>query len=141
MAPAATYDLFKSAILPRFKAHDVERFVLYVMSDELEKDDTVAGIYRKSLLYLVSNSYQKTRFQLNDKGIPLLGMEKFLKPVRSDLAPHQGRGQIFVSGRDPETGSKSHGGFDNDLATMNSMLRSILGTTPKRGFTREDLDY
>ena len=41
------------------------------------------------------------------------------------------------------TESTSHGGFDNDVATMNSLLRTILGNepTPGKRFTREILDY
>jgi hypothetical protein len=141
MAPAATQDLFTSAVLPRFQGHDIERLTLYILSDEKEKDDTVAGIYRKSLLYLVSNSYQKSRFKLNGESVPLLGMAKFIEPVRKALGPHQGRGRIYVSGVDTETASESHGGFDNDVPTMNSLLRTILGATPTREFSPEDLDY
>jgi hypothetical protein len=41
------------------------------------------------------------------------------------------------------TESTSHGGFDNDVATMNSLLRTILGAEPTSGnlFTKELLDY
>ena len=37
--------------------------------------------------------------------------------------------------------SHSHGGFDNDCATMNSVLTRVLGSAPKRLFTGRDLHY
>jgi hypothetical protein len=41
------------------------------------------------------------------------------------------------------TTSKTHGGFDNDEATMNSVLRAVLGLdeNPERHFTKEELEY
>ena len=35
----------------------------------------------------------------------------------------------------------THGGFDNDPATMNSVLTRILGRKPKYPFNARDLDY
>jgi hypothetical protein len=37
--------------------------------------------------------------------------------------------------------SESHGGFDNDEATMNSVLFRILGAAPMRPFTVRDLRF
>ncbi len=38
--------------------------------------------------------------------------------------------------------SETHGGFDNDPATMNDVLKGVLGTDkPSRPFTEEDLKY
>ena len=37
--------------------------------------------------------------------------------------------------------SESHGGFDNDPATLNSVLERILGRTPTREFRSRDLQY
>ena len=37
--------------------------------------------------------------------------------------------------------SRSHGGFDNDPATMNSVLVRILDGAPRRKFTARDLNY
>jgi hypothetical protein len=37
--------------------------------------------------------------------------------------------------------SSSHGGFDNDAATMNSLLKNILGRQPTAPFTEEELAY
>ena len=37
--------------------------------------------------------------------------------------------------------SESHGGFDNDVDTMNSVLTRILGARPRRFFEVRDLRY
>jgi len=37
--------------------------------------------------------------------------------------------------------SDSHGGFDNDPATLNAVLCRILGRKPTRAFTARDLAY
>jgi hypothetical protein len=39
------------------------------------------------------------------------------------------------------TRSKSHGGFDNDVHSMNFLLKTILGKPPKRPFKPEDLHF
>lgn len=41
----------------------------------------------------------------------------------------------------PLSRSNSHGGFDDDPATMNSLMWRILGTNPARKFTVRDLQY
>jgi hypothetical protein len=141
LAPACTHDLFSSHILPRLKDHMVERLRLFVLSDDKEKKDTVKKIYRKSLLYLVSNSYQKTRQELNRAGIPLLGMATHLPLLSSVLNPLQSRAAVYESGADAATASDSHGGFDNDPVTMNTLLREVLGGEPTRKFEKKDLDF
>ncbi|MBI5277090.1 MAG: peptidase C1 [Burkholderiales bacterium] len=50
----------------------VQRLWLHMLADGLERDDNVAALYRKSLLYLVSNALEP------DQRTPLLGMEKVL---------------------------------------------------------------
>jgi pimeloyl-ACP methyl ester carboxylesterase len=141
LAPACTHDLFRSHILPRLKDHTIERLRLFVLSDDKEKKDTVKKIYRKSLLYLVSNSYQKTRQQLNQAGIPLLGMATYLPLLSSVLNPLQSRAVVYESGTDPETAADNHGGFDNDTVTMNTLLQEVFGGPPQREFVKKDLDF
>ncbi|MFP5245667.1 MAG: C1 family peptidase, partial [Thermoanaerobaculia bacterium] len=71
LAPAATTELFSKEILPQVEAGKCPPPSMYILSDEGERDDDV-GPYGKSLLYLVSNAFEKSR------EMPLLGMEKFL---------------------------------------------------------------
>jgi len=106
---------------------------IYNLLDELEQDDTVTALYHKSLLYLVSNAFER------EKERPLLGMQKFSADVRKvgELPRiHYSNG---ATGK--ITRSTTHGGFDNDVFTMNHILRRVLGGAPSRPFTEEDLDY
>ncbi|MCO6418225.1 hypothetical protein JYK14_18945 [Siccirubricoccus sp. KC 17139] len=144
MAPAITVELFNATLRPLIEAGKCPVPDTYVLSDQGERDDTV-GPYGKSLLYLVSNAFEARR------ATPILGMEKFIRPVpegpkvepalRALLEP-----TLVVAGATPPAGlgpsrSNSHGGFDNDADTLNSILRRILGGAPARPFTTRDLQY
>jgi hypothetical protein len=136
LAPAASIALYDSHYLPVLRGKTklkLERLQVFNLRDELEKDDNVAKIYRKSLLYLVSNSFEGKRNR------PLLGMEKFAKQVtrvKGMPAFHYSNG---VSGN--ATRSRTHGGFDNDTFTLNHVLRTVLGKPSTQPFTSADLDY
>jgi len=141
LAPASKVDLFKKTYLPILEnktALKINQMFIYNLFDELEKDDNVAGIYRKSLLYLVSNAFE-SKNKKRVKKTPLLGMEKFSKnitPIDNKLTIHYSNG---LSGN--KSRSTSHGGFDNDPTTMNSILKTILDKNPKVKFTKENLKY
>lgn len=133
MAPAATNDLFVKLYKPLLEKKFIKDLSIYNLTDKLELDDTVAGVYRKSLLYLVSRSFEE------EGNAPILGMEKYNKQLD---ASHPALKIIYSKGsKSGKTSSKSHGGFDNDPNTMNDMLKRILGKKPKRPFTKKDLDY
>lgn len=134
MAPACTTDLFKGAYLPRLgktgTASGLAKLWQYNLIDQRELDDTT-GPYSKSLLYWVSNAFE------DDKKMPLLGMETFADGL--SLKPDH---KIHYAGRSAAiTNSKSHGGFDNDRATMNNILKNIIGRKPSaaNGFRPEDV--
>ena len=133
-APACTHDLFEESIKPSLVKQRVSELVHFLLDDGTERDDSVAMIYRKSLLYLVSRSYQA-------KGeiVPIMGMQKHLDKLPVDGV--QNRIKTFNTADHPDkTTSKKHGEFDNDVATMNSMLSFVLGTDPVRPFKRSDLE-
>ena len=136
MAPACSIEQYKQTYLPVIQGKTslkIENLYIYNLMAQLERSDNVGGVYEKSLLYLVSNAFERK------KGKPLLGMAKFKKLVSTA----QGRPKfIYSNGVDgKESLSTSHGGFDNDPATMNNILYSILGKTPKEPFKKGDLDY
>jgi len=137
MAPACSLELYHSSYLPVLqgkRATSIEDMTIYNLKDSLEKDDNVAGVYRKSLLYLVSNAFERDK-----DGKPILGMEKFKQGVTSS-----GKKPVFIySSGSGSTGSHStsHGGFDNDKETMNHILKRILKAKPTREFTDADLKY
>ena len=151
MAPAIRVDTFKQRLLPALESGKTPLPSLYILSDKLERDDTV-GPYAKSLLYLVSNAFEGTR------EVPILGMKAFIEADRqlAKLFGGQvdGRPALVVSDgtaldpagekaaiRQGASVSRSHGGFDNDTATMNSVLTRVLDGPPKRLFTARDLHY
>ncbi len=134
MAPACTVDLFERHYRKRIgkkgSADGIAKMVQYNLIDQRELDDSV-GPYRKSLLYFVSRAFEEER------KAKLLGMEIGLddlsKPITHDLH-YAGRGASI-------TDSKTHGGFDNDRATMNHILATVTGKKPsqKKGFQESDL--
>jgi hypothetical protein len=154
MAPAITTELFKEKLLRHIQNGDCPLPTMYILSDIGERDDTVWA-YGKSLLYLVSNSFERKR------ETPILGMERFINGKNKDLNKEyidpvisnlysKSTGDwpsLVISGAVPPEAkvrpdvsrSDSHGGFDNDLYTMNSVLFRILGKRPAREFTLRDL--
>jgi hypothetical protein len=151
LAPAIRTDTFKQLLLPGLEAGQIPLPSLYLLSDTLERGDSV-GPYGKSLLYLVSNAFEGTR------EVPILGMKAcldadmllaklFAKAVDDRPAlvvskgiPIDAANEIAAVSQGASV-SHSHGGFDNDCATMNSVLTRVLGSTPKRLFTGRDLHY
>jgi hypothetical protein len=122
MAPACTVDVYKNAYVPALRGANpvVRKLRQYNLTDRREQDDSLLGVYQKSLLYIVSNAFEER------KEMPLLGMEKF-----SGTTPLAGDHVIYYAGRDTaRTDSFSHGGFDNDVKTMNDILTTILGKKP-----------
>lgn len=137
-APACTVDFFVGSIAPHLKSGVVGKVTHFQLSDQHELDDTV-GPYGMSLLYLVSRAYQDKR-----NVVPILGMEKYAKRAESvlkKLKVPKNRYERHVTGAaKAKTRSTTHGGFDNDLPTMNEMLEVILGRKPRPAFKKSDLD-
>ncbi len=79
LAPAATVDLFNRAFLPNLRSgtFGIDAMHVYNLTDEVEKDDNVGMVYRKSLLYLVSRAFEETV----DPAEALLGMQCYSKDL------------------------------------------------------------
>ncbi len=125
MAPACTADFFKEHYEPYLKGQGAlkvqDKVYLYDLTKELELQDTVSASlpllpsYSHSLLYLVSRAYE-------DKAeTPLAGMQIYLKAM-----PTSAKLDITYSGQG-KTASKTHGGFDNDVLTLTTIMSRILG--------------
>jgi hypothetical protein len=151
MAPAITVQLFKNSMVSAIAQQKCPHPTMYVLSDTGERDDNVWA-YGKSLLYLVSNAFEGTR------ETPLLGMERYVSDQGAEGKQFvdaemnalfkrtvNGLPSLVVAGRSegPASTSRSdtHGGFDNDPDTMNSVLWRILGGKPARPFTTRDLQF
>lgn len=133
-APACTINLFKQAYLPAIRQKTIEQFALFTLTDSAERDDHCAHIYNKSLLYLVSNSFEeKQRIPLYRDGEPILGMKKFVDKdeVLSSLF-ESGDADWILSPNLAPVGSinrstaTAHGSFDDDEATVMATLSRIL---------------
>lgn len=139
MAPASTVELFSSKYAPYLNSPDQEfginQMAIYNLTDKLEKDDSV-GPYRKSLLYFVSRSFEE------NTPSAILGMQKYSKEIEQqqitnlDFLYSHGSEDV-----EPRTLSTTHGGFDNDPATLNTILTSIIGQSPSRPFKDTDLKF
>lgn len=152
-APACTAALFEEKYLPAIKRQAIEDFDLYTLTDAAERDDNCAGIYHKSLLYLVAHSFEdKASVPIfRPKGTPILGMQRTIddsttlkrlfngKTIRHILAPNA----VGETGNNSSTASH-HGDFDDDKPTTRSLLLRILGkdkapaSLGKFEFTRSD---
>ncbi len=144
-APACTVQFANRHYAPH--AQLMQRLYLRVLSDRVERNDSVAAVYRKSLLYLVSNALEL------DWRTPILGLHNAFRPDYSGWdgtsstgdalrAWHEAAraagmhkaGRLTVQGDDsvitalPERRiSAGHGSFDNDLAAISQTLVHITG--------------
>jgi hypothetical protein len=136
LAPAGTVDLFTDLVQPFLKAPHpdfrIQEMTIYNLDDELEQEDEVTKAYNKSLLYLVSRAFEEETPER------ILGMEKYSKTVERRILP---RLTIHYAPSPRVTMSETHGGFDNDLKTMNHVLKRVYGDDPRKPFTEESLDY
>lgn len=133
LAPAITCDLYRKTAMPLVGSKDTDQIAnlsVFTMNDGLERDDAV-GPYDKSLLYLIYHALEAK------KETPILGLQDSLID-EPDIARHFGlagnrnnsRTDVVFSISDdgPKNSSASvtHGGFDNDSDTMESVLRRIM---------------
>ncbi|MFZ7128186.1 MAG: C1 family peptidase [Desulfobacterales bacterium] len=136
-APACTMVLFRKHYLPLLKGSDrrIRKFALYTLTDQAEQDDHCANIYNKSLLYLVSQAFEDEFNALDPgwPGVPLLGMEKFVKNDADLKRLFETDAADWVispnTSEDPckSAGSATHGGFEDDPAIVRGTLSRILG--------------
>lgn len=153
LAPAATTELFYSHYKPLIETPNnlfgIDAMTTYNLSDKLERDDSVGEVYRKSLLYLVSRSFEDVLggnededAQKDKRGARLLGMQRYSVPVDRRVGQ---KAEFIYSGTSNgkgRTASRTHGGFDNDIDTMNDLLKRISNQiNPTRLFNQQDLSY
>ncbi len=142
-APAASVGLFETHYYPYLIApprqFGIDRMRVLNLNDRLEQDDTVGGVYRKSLLYLVSRAFEERPPEA------LLGMQvhadELMNKDKMDAVADRFAFDYADGRPSGVTESVSHGGFDNDAASMNTLLRNILESQPAHPFDRQTLDY
>ena len=128
MAPACQNALLKQAY--ETVATKGTPIRIYNLSDKMEQDDIV-GLpwlpllrYNKSLLYLVSNAFEPLDSNL-------AGMEKFAANLPAWPSLEVTYSKTGGKMGNTTSASTSHGGFDNDGATLTSVISHILGTAAK----------
>jgi hypothetical protein len=151
LAPALRTDDFERLVLPLLTSGVVGSFASFGLADRRELDDVCGAkgvaVYQKSLLYLVARALERSNDGGRQVEVPLLGMQRFEDvPVNGSSVKtaiqSSGRGELIwaPSSQPPNsrTDSMSHGGFDDDAATMTSVLMRVLGhqgePTQRMGF-------
>jgi hypothetical protein len=117
LAPALRVDAFRERVEPWLRAGRVRHLRQYHLTDTVERQDPTCRLllgYGRSLLYLVSRAFEGGR------EVPILGMERHFP---SDLA-RLARVAVF-SAPSARTGATTHGGFDEDAATMADVIAGM----------------
>ena len=132
LAPACTTTLFKRQIAPLIGAgKTIRRCRVFNLHRGAENSDPTVPVYGRSLLYLVSNGFERA------EGVPLLGLEESVNrdPEMRKIFGLDGQEPLAEmlltpidgGGDDPDRQSTAevHGAFDNDHATLRSILHTI----------------
>jgi hypothetical protein len=146
LAPALTHTLFAEAIRNHGQSSRMSAFRMFAMSDELECKDKLLGVvYTRSLLYFVSGllegEQQDGKWQaLID--MPIGGMQRYLLEATFGSGEFEDVGEVsrYFKARDGRvvwspssagagfnSNADSHGGFDDDDATLESVSVFIGG--------------
>lgn len=138
LAPAVRVDLFKQMLLGPITAKKIGSFTMFTMDEEAERDDDCveplgATLYGKSLLYLVSRAFEPKR------KTPILGLEEMVRDDNELMKLFEGTARLELARargkpQNDATQAKQHGAFDNDPATMASVLKIIAGVEPGTPF-------
>lgn len=132
LAPALRVDAFKQRMLPGLREGVAAgHLTVYTMQRDFERADHCAHVYRKSLLYLVHHALEDAA------RTPILGLEDSLRRdaqlkaffgLEGSPSP---RAEVVWSVSAADAGrsacaATTHGGFDDDPLTMDSMVRRVL---------------
>lgn len=142
-APACTVELFEQAYIPGIKQGTIGNATLFTLNDRAEQDDDCAGIYHKSLLYLVSRAFEAWAripgAKERDEGVPILGLERSIDASATVSALLKSGKLAWVKApnesSDPLQASRAthHGDFDDDAATLKASFGRILAAGGKAG--------
>lgn len=118
MAPAVRVDTFDRLVAPQIEAGVVRRFQTLNLTERAEEDDPSCGPYRRSLLHLVSESFE------GGVRTPLLGMQAHFDAWQAKRGPPNTT-QWLSPG--PQVTSTTHGGFDEDPGALARVIAFIRG--------------
>lgn len=121
LAPAVRVDSFRKHVEPHLESGKVSRLTQFHLTDAAEQADPSCGPYRRSLLYLVSRSFEGGELT------PILGMEKSFDGWRAAASANVQRRTSSVQGPTAQCGASTHGGFDNDERTRKRVVELCSG--------------
>ncbi len=143
LAAALRTDTWVERVLPHLQSGAIRKFTTFGLDPVRELDDVTGGkevaLYHKSLLYLVSRALEPTR---EETEIPLVGMahcaKTKVKGTTFEGALKKVGGTAVWSpdaaGPNSRSDAAAHGAFDDDSATMTSVLLRIIDqNTVKQG--------
>lgn len=143
-APACTMDLFRSTYLPAMQKGKLGKLAVFALNDKTERDDNCGKIYNKSLLYLVSDAFEKKpRIPLFREGEPILGMERWIDADLRKTFQELGAELVLAPNNAPADSQSAsnamhHGDFDDDEKTVMSTFRRIVsGVKAPAGAVRD----
>lgn len=118
-APACTVQFANSHFAPH--AALMKNMFLDILSDENERDDDVGAVYRKSLLYLVSDALER------DVRTPILGLANVMDVAYDRWDGSSSSGEALGNWRQ----AAKQSGLDRriDFTTANKVRTSLSGTT------------
>jgi hypothetical protein len=115
MAPAVKVSTFDARVRPLLESGVLKRYQQFHLTDHAEQDDGSCGAYRRSLLYLVSESFE------GGETTPILGMQKFFDAygaVLPSTTVHVAPGPVSCAAE--------HGAFDEDPGTRAQVIEFML---------------
>lgn len=114
MAPAVKVSTFDALVRPHLQSGVLKRYQQFHLTDHAEQDDGSCGAYRRSLLYLVSESFE------GGETTPILGMQRYFKGY-GDALPNA----RVCEAPGPDSTAAEHGAFDDDPTTRERILEFI----------------
>jgi hypothetical protein len=114
LAPAVRVDTFDRLVAPRLADQSVKRYLQFHLTEKAEEDDPSCGPYRRSLLHLVSASFEGGQLT------PILGMEEFYRSYSGKL-----KNATAIAAPGQKSASTTHGGFDDDELTQQRVVEFI----------------
>ncbi|MHA7268654.1 caspase family protein [Arthrobacter sp. HLT1-20] len=131
LAPAIRVDTYLKTLHPLISEEKIKHVAMFTMDDHTEQKDDCFKLYNKSLLYLIRGAFEK------EYSAEILGLERCIKAnetLKATFRIDGGRADLVLSngkaGAVPRwmTEASSHGDFDTDPYTMQSVACRIVGT-------------
>ena len=134
-APACTVDHFHATFYWALRQRLIRRLLLMTLTDKAERDDHVADIYGKSLLYLISHALGDVmRVPGITDGEPLMGLERDVQTYPEFIALTRRKSVEWLhcptthaTAGEMASTARRHGDFDDDVPTLLTTLGWILG--------------